>query len=346
MRWHRKKDDTVFPVEITNNHILNQGRMFHVAAIRVITERQRTEKGLRLTQFSLEHASDAVFWLDSQGRIVYANKAAWRSFERSREELLSMSIPDIDPLFPQEDWEVFCKEFKPRGSMILETKHLTKKGRDFPVEITTNYLEFDGKEYAFAFGRDITERKQAEEALCQSEAKLKEALLGAQMGVLEWTQASDTVAWDENLYRIAGRDPKLPAPSFQEQSQIFGPESWERLKSAVENALATGTPYTLDLELVRPDSSKRWAIARGGQRRDANGHLRGSAARCRTLPTVSRRRRPRAEARCGLMHWSGPSMTSCSSLTQKEPTSISGWVMNRFSPDPGLISSGILSRRS
>ena len=47
--------------------------------------------------------------------------------------------------------------------------------------------------------QDITERKRAEEALRESEANLKEALLAAQMGVWEWTPATDTVTWDENL---------------------------------------------------------------------------------------------------------------------------------------------------
>ena len=127
-----------------------------------ITERKRAEEELRLTQFSVEHASDAIFWMDSQGRIVYVNEAACRSLGRSREELLSLSIPDIDPLFPKEAWETFWEEVKPRGSMTFETQHQTKQGRVFPVEITANYLEFDGKEYSFAFARDITERKRAE----------------------------------------------------------------------------------------------------------------------------------------------------------------------------------------
>src|ERR1017187_6803210 len=81
---------------------------------------------------------------------------------RSREELLSLSIPDIDPLFPKEAWAAHWEELKARGSMSIETQHQTKQGEVFPVEVTTNYLEFDGKEYSFAFARDISERKRAE----------------------------------------------------------------------------------------------------------------------------------------------------------------------------------------
>ena len=232
--------------------------------------------------------------MDPQGRLVYVNEAACNSLGRSRQELLSLSIPDIDPLFSKEAWGAFWGEIKPRGSMTFETQHQTKQGRVFPVEITANYLEFHGREYSFAFARDLTGCKRAEEALRESEAELKEALLAAQMGVWEWTAATDTVTWDENVFRIAGRDPKLPAPSFREQSQIFAAESWERLKTAVDKALATGTPYEIDLELVRPDGSKRWSIAHGEPRRDASGNitrLRG------TVQDITERKRGELELR-------------------------------------------------
>jgi PAS domain S-box-containing protein len=142
-----------------------------------ITERRQAEEELRLMQFPLEHASDGVFWMNPQARIVYVNEAACRSLGRSREELLSLSIPDIDPLFPKEVWESFWAEVKVRGSMTFETQYQTKQGRVFPVEITANYLEFAGKEYSFAFARDITERKQAEEERQRSLEQLR-ALAG------------------------------------------------------------------------------------------------------------------------------------------------------------------------
>jgi PAS domain S-box-containing protein len=138
-----------------------------------ITERLRTEEELRLTQFSLEHASDAIFWTDPQGCILYVNEAACRALERSREELLSLTVLDIHPHFSKADWGTFWEKVKSRGSLTLETEHQTKQGRVFPVEVTANYLEFDGKEYAFAFARDITERKAMEESLREGEDRYR-----------------------------------------------------------------------------------------------------------------------------------------------------------------------------
>jgi diguanylate cyclase (GGDEF)-like protein/PAS domain S-box-containing protein len=125
-------------------------------------QRKRTEQELQLTQFSVEHASDAVFWVDPCGRFVYANQAGCHSLEYSREELLSLSVSDVDPLVAQQGWGLFWEEIKTRRSITFEAQHRTKEGRSFPVEITANYLEFDGREYSFSFVRDITERKAAE----------------------------------------------------------------------------------------------------------------------------------------------------------------------------------------
>ncbi len=128
-------------------------------------QRQQAEKELRLMKFSVEHASDAVFWVDRQGSFVYANQAGYRSLGYSREELLSLSVSDVDPLVPQEAWATFWEKIKTRRSITFEGEHRTKLGHSFPVEITANYLDFDGTEYSFSFARDITDRKAAEERI-------------------------------------------------------------------------------------------------------------------------------------------------------------------------------------
>ena len=123
--------------------------------------------------------------------------------------------------------------------------------------------------------RDITERKQAEEALRKSQEQLRDAHRLAHIGVWNWIAETDTVTWTEELYRIAGLDPMLPAPTYAEHPNIYAPESWDLLKVAVEKALETGEPYQLELELIRPDGTTRWVNAFGGATYDNHGRVTG-----------------------------------------------------------------------
>jgi PAS domain S-box-containing protein len=129
-------------------------------------------------------------------------------------------------------------------------------------------------------GIDVTERKQAEEGLSRERAELSEAQHLARVGSWEWNPEGDEVTWSEELYRIAGRDPSLPAASFKEHAQLYTAESFERLRLVVEEALRSGTPYELDLEMIRSDGMRRGIRARGEAQRDATGRvvrLRGTA---------------------------------------------------------------------
>src|SRR4029077_20857723 len=96
---------------------------------------------------------------------------------------------------------------------------------------------------------------------------LSEAQRLARIGSWQWDAETDAVMWSEELYRIAGRDPSLPAARYREHSQLYTPESWERLQHAVSEALRAGTPYELDLEMVLPDGTTKWVTARGESQR-------------------------------------------------------------------------------
>lgn len=130
-----------------------------------ITERKRAEHDLLLTQFAVDHASDAVYWIDENARFVYINDAACESLGYSREELLQMGVGDIDPIFPMDRWREIWEENRAQGFSAFETLHKTKQGRVFPVEIKVNFIEYGGSSLDCAYARDISERKQSEEAL-------------------------------------------------------------------------------------------------------------------------------------------------------------------------------------
>lgn len=129
-----------------------------------ITEQKKAEQMLQFTQFAVDHAGEAAFWMDASGRMIYVNEAACRSLGYTRDELMQMTIPDIDPNFPAENWGQHWEESRGKGSFRLETQHRTKDGRLIPVEISVNYVCYEGVEYHCSFVRDISERKAAEAA--------------------------------------------------------------------------------------------------------------------------------------------------------------------------------------
>jgi PAS domain S-box-containing protein len=143
-------------------------------------------------------------------------------------------------------------------------------------------------ERALSIAVEITERREVEASLRRKEAELKDAQRLAGVGSWQWDPQTDTVVWSEELYRLAGRDPSLPAVSYKEHSQLYTRETWERLQTAVETALQTGAPYELVLEMVCTDGAHRWVTARGEVQRDSNGNLAGLRG---TVQDITERKR-------------------------------------------------------
>ncbi len=180
-----RSDGTSFPAEYWSYPQLN-GNEVVGAAITFFdsTESKQAEEKLRLAQSSVEQASDAVFWVDSQGRFVLVNAAACRYLDRPREELLAMSISDIIPDFPPEAWTAEWKKVKAQGSVTYETYYKTREEQVFPVEVSRTYVQFGGKEYVFSFARDITGRKRIEKELSESQDYVTALLAAIPAGVV------------------------------------------------------------------------------------------------------------------------------------------------------------------
>lgn len=154
---------------------------------RDITERKETERFMRLVQYGVNKARDSVIWFNSETQIVYVNDSASELLGYSREELLKMKLLQIDSQFPLTNWEKHLTALRNTGFKKYESVFLSKYNLEIPVEITSNYLEFEGKEGAFLFVRDVTLRKVTENALRESETKYR--------GLIE---SSSDLIWEVN----------------------------------------------------------------------------------------------------------------------------------------------------
>jgi len=139
----------------------------------LLKKTQEQAEELRLTQCSIDKNTNAVFWLRPDGEFCYVNDAACTSLGYSREELLRMSVPDIDMAVPRENWHEVFGKIKQAEGVMLEGRLRRKDGTIFPGEVSANFLAFEGSEYVFAFVADITERKQSEEELRQINEELQ-----------------------------------------------------------------------------------------------------------------------------------------------------------------------------
>ena len=154
------------------NRALEESRL---RAVSLLQDMSLAQVDLQRTQFALDHTADAVFWVSPEGRLIYVNEASCRSLGYTRDELLRLSIKDIDPDMPADRWPEHWLELKEKRLLEFESRHQTKDGRSFPVEIHASYLASADKEYNFAIAHDITQRKRAEAEREQMLAEAKQA---------------------------------------------------------------------------------------------------------------------------------------------------------------------------
>jgi PAS domain S-box-containing protein len=230
-----------------------------------------------LFRYLFEQVSLGIAVEDLEGTIVLANPALASMLGYRENELQGMNCSQFaDGDDANKDWALFQQL---RSGTIenysLEKSYSRKDGVKVWGRLNVSLLKNGNgsSPLVFALVEDISERKRAETSLRQREADLSEAQRLAKVGSWQWDPPTDTVTWSRELYLIAGRDPSLPAVSYKEHSTLYTAESWERLRQAVEEALQTGKPYELDLEMIRADGTRRWLIARGEARRDPSGNI-------------------------------------------------------------------------
>ena len=123
---------------------------------------QNKNRKLLEKQFSIDHAHDAIFWLNSDSHFIDVNKTACNLLGYSHDELLKLQVSDVDTEFPVSNWEQYWEEWRTSRISTFTSTLKRKDGYQFPVEITVNFIEYEDRENICVFIRDITERLRAE----------------------------------------------------------------------------------------------------------------------------------------------------------------------------------------
>ena len=221
---------------------------FGIVTLRSRAARERAEQDVALLSFALNEMRDAAFLIGETGDFRYVNDEGCRILGYSRAELLGLGVSDIDPEFPAGRWPDHWRELQTKRSLSFESRHRTRDGRTFPVEVRANFIEYGGRAYNLALVRDITARQQAEEALRESEANLNRAQEIAHIGSWHLDVARNRLIWSDEVFRIFGV-PLGTALTYDAFVGMVHPEDRESVDTAWSAALR-GAPYDIEHRIV------------------------------------------------------------------------------------------------
>jgi len=173
-----REDGTSFPVEYVGMPLRDErGELAGaVVSFRDIGERKAAEENVQLSAQLLDNTADSIFVMDFAGNFVYLNEAAWKSRGYTRDELMAMTLKELDAPEYATEINTRVRELMEKGHAIFESAHRRKDGSVMPVEVSARFLDLGGRKLVLASVRDIGERKQTEHALRDSEERFRVAL--------------------------------------------------------------------------------------------------------------------------------------------------------------------------
>jgi PAS domain S-box-containing protein len=229
--YGRKKDGTEFPVEISLSPMNTSSGLVVTSVIRNVTERKRAEEALRASEAKfagiLDIAQDAVISVDDDQRIILFNQGAERIFGYKSTEVLGQNLAILLPKRLAGDHSDHVRAFgssPEQARLMAERREIfgrRKDGSEFPAEASISKLTQANKTTFTAILRDITDRKQSEQAIKERTAKLQDAL--------EQLEAFS--------YSIS-HDLRAPLRAVQGYSQILKEDYVQRLDETAQQYLS------------------------------------------------------------------------------------------------------------
>ncbi|MDQ2691723.1 MAG: PAS domain S-box protein, partial [Chloroflexota bacterium] len=211
LRWHRRKDGVIFPVEITGRFFMLQGRSVHIAAIRDVTERKHAEAALEASERRfrtwIEHSSDLVTVLDIDGTIHYQSPSSEHLLGYAPDDLLRTSALEL--LHPEDRELAIARFFEAmqglEDSTFAECRVRHRDGSwRFLEMVGRTFVDEHGEMMALINSRDITERKQAEEKIVL-QANLLSAVGSATIAT---NLQGQVIYWNAAAERLYGWTPE------------------------------------------------------------------------------------------------------------------------------------------
>ncbi|MBN1856757.1 MAG: PAS domain S-box protein [Dehalococcoidia bacterium] len=174
VEYYHKNGSTVWTENIVKGLRDNTGTLVGMVGVaRDITERKHSDEELRLRGMLLDNANDAIYLINDEGQILYANEAASAMTGFSRDALLSMTVKDLNAPDFADQVPARISAMIEHGEFSFETRHRRSDGSPIDVAVRAKTFESDGGPLFVSVVRDITDTKRMELELRASEEKYR-----------------------------------------------------------------------------------------------------------------------------------------------------------------------------
>lgn len=200
-------------------------------------------------RYIFENVRDPVLIIRPDGRIIDANRAIIEAVGFTKTELLSMNVSDLRPLSEKPK---VCEDLgRSREGCVFETIYQRRDGRVFPVEISTQGATLGGELVFLEIIRDITRRKQADEAVNRLRATLEKSQEIAHLGSWELDLENNLLTWSDEAYRIFGLKPQEFGATYEAFLEVVHPDDRATVDDAYSSSIRLGKKsYEIDHRIV------------------------------------------------------------------------------------------------
>lgn len=300
VRWVKVRGRTLFAGAGEACHALaSTGIVMDVTASRA-AEQEALESRDELSRL-LDSAIDAIIRIDADQRIVGFNQAACRMFRCPVEAAIGSPLERFIPERFRRGHRLHVDNFAEAG-VTARTMGLPgvfsgmrADGEEFPIEASIAKVQIGNRRRVAVFLRDITERKEAEEALRRSKEDLELAVRGANIGIWHWDLRSGRVEASERCRQLFGISVNPPL-TFDHVLAAIHPDDREAVEVALRRALEEGIEYKIEKRFVWPDGSIHWLECIG---RDLYDEATGAAVGVRGISLEITERKRQEEALLG-----------------------------------------------
>ncbi|MCU1494973.1 MAG: sensory transduction histidine kinase [Acidimicrobiaceae bacterium] len=208
----------------------------------------------------VEMSDDAIFICDAEGRVASWSATAERLFGRTTAEVLHRSL---QVLFPEHlRGEVRAvSEAVLAGDRIRHFESEVVRSDGMPMPVSLSLCPLTGADVLSACSlvivRDVTEQRLAQASLAEVEARVKEGEALAHVGSWLWDLRTGAVQWSAEFHRIHGVDPLDFDGTFESYLDLIHSEDRDVVRSAMEQAVASGRTFEGSYRVVGPDGHVR-----------------------------------------------------------------------------------------